>query len=73
MAYDIVEPFGEQRSELRHGQQMALHANINRDSGKRSDPFTALEFMNYSDHLKDVEKQEPTPEEINEKLKHIFG
>jgi hypothetical protein len=69
--YDRIEPFGEMRSELRHGQQMAMTANLNRDSKKRPQPFTALDFMNY---IEQPEEKELTPEEYFEKIdKEIFG
>lgn len=69
-AYANIEPFGEQRSELRHGQMMAMTANLNRDSKQRSEPFTALDFMNY------VEKEPEriyTQEELEEYAAKIFG
>lgn len=51
----LYEPFGEFRQELRHGDQMALTANINRDPEKRPDPYKNKDFMNYL---------EPEPEKI---------
>lgn len=47
MVYHSIEPFGEFRAELRHGQQMAMTANLNRDTKKKRDPFTTAEFMNF--------------------------
>jgi len=47
MVYASTEPFGEFRAELRHGQQMALTANMNRDTKKKREPFTPQEFMNF--------------------------
>jgi len=55
-----IEPFGENRAELRHGQQMALAANINRDTKRRPEPYNALEFMNY---VEQPPEPELTPEE----------
>ena len=72
MAYAAIEPFGEYRSELRHGQQMALQANINRDSKRKPQPYTPAEFMNFVDSPEE-ERSEPTPEEIEAKLERIFG
>jgi len=69
MAYGALEPFGEYRSELRHGQQMALQANINRDSKQKPDPYAPGDFMNFIDQ---PEPSEP-PEELEEKLATIFG
>lgn len=48
---------------------MALQLNLNRDPKQRSEPFTALECMNF------VEKEPEkilTPEEIEEHLDRIF-
>jgi len=45
MAYYSLEPFGEERADLRFGMLMALLANINRDPEKRREPYTAEEFM----------------------------
>ena len=42
-----LEPFGEQRAELRHGASLALTANLNRDSKQKSEPFVAKDFMHY--------------------------
>lgn len=47
IAYHDIEPFGEMRNELRHGQQMAMVANINRDSKLKPEPFKAKDFMNF--------------------------
>ena len=72
MAYAAIEPFGEYRSELRHGQQMALQANINRDSKRKPQPYAPAEFMNFVDSQEE-ERSEPTQEEIEAKLERIFG
>lgn len=72
MAYSSIEPFGEYRSELRHGQQMALQANINRDNKRKPDPYVAGDFMNFLSEEK-PETAEPTPDEMEEKLATIFG
>lgn len=45
MAYYDAEPFGEMRGELRHGQTMALQANINRDPKRQ--PYQSKDFMNF--------------------------
>lgn len=70
MAFNAVEPFGEQRAELRNGILCSLLANINRDSKTRPEPFAAIDFMSYQD-------REPekilTPEEIEQHLDRMFG
>lgn len=42
VAFAQVEPFGN--DYLRTASQMALLANVNRDSKKQSSPFTAADF-----------------------------
>ena len=70
--YYSIEPCGEFRAELRHGQQMALAANINRNSEKRPDPFDAIDFMNYVDKPEVVER-EMTTEELEAYATSVFG
>lgn len=65
MAYHSVEPFGEYRSELRHGQMMSLVANIHRDSKEHPEPFPASEFMNFLNRPK---PKELTPEQLAAKM-----
>lgn len=69
--YYGIEPFGEYRSELRHGQQMAMIANLNRDTKTNPEPFKAIDFMNFVESPK--EKQ-LTPEEEFERIdREVFG
>lgn len=73
MAYAAVEPFGEFRDELRHGQLMALHANVNRDPQARREPFRADEFMNFYDRQEQpaVETPQQSAERIRRELFRI--
>lgn len=71
MAYSRIEPFGEYRSELRHGQQMALTANINRDSKHKRTPFVPADFMNFLPEEKPAD-QDQSPDAIEAKLASIF-
>lgn len=68
MAYAAVEPFGEFREELRHGQHLSLVANINRDTEKRKEPFSACDFMNYVD-LPEEKPAAETPAQIAARMK----
>lgn len=68
MAYAAVEPFGEYRSEVRHGQQMALTCNMNRDPRSKPEPYQALDFMNFIDKPKDAAKIVDLGPEENAKL-----
>jgi hypothetical protein len=45
MAYASIEPFGEERADLRAGIIASVIANVNRDPKKRREPFTEFDFM----------------------------
>lgn len=45
MAYSHLEPFGEERADLRAAMIASLIANANRDSKKHPSPFTIDDFM----------------------------
>lgn len=45
IAYYGLEPFGEERSDLRAGIVAATVANVNRDAKRRRDAFRPEEFM----------------------------
>jgi hypothetical protein len=47
MCYFALEPWGEERADLRTGILSSLLANIHRDEKKRHDPFTPEDFMPY--------------------------
>jgi hypothetical protein len=49
--YEAIEPFGEQRADLRAGIIASVIANVNR--GKGQNPFTATDFMPYLEKSKD--------------------
>jgi hypothetical protein len=44
MAYARLEPFGEERADLRMAVLAALIANANRDPAKKREPFTPEDF-----------------------------
>lgn len=69
-AFYNIEPFGEWKKELRHGQEMAFHHNLHRDEKKKPEAFKALDFMNYV-----VEPPEKiyTVEELEAYADRIFG
>lgn len=64
MAYAALEPFGEERADLRSAQIAALIANANRDPKKKPTPFKPAEFMLF----RDQEKEAPTSEEMRDKF-----
>jgi len=45
MAYFSIEPFGEERADLRMATIACLIANANRDEKKRREPYTVQDFM----------------------------
>lgn len=65
-----MEPFGEFRAELRHGQRMSMTANMNRDRKETPEPYKPIDFMNFVD--KPAEKQ-MTAKEVNDIFKGFFG
>lgn len=70
LAFNQIEPIGEGRAELRHGQIMALTLNLNRDPKTKHEPYDARDYMNYVD-------PEPekiyTQEELEAYADKIFG
>jgi hypothetical protein len=45
MAFYMLEPFGEERADLRMATLASLLANVNRDPKVRKEPYTAADFM----------------------------
>lgn len=45
MAFSNIEPWGSLQDDFRAGQICATVANVNRDPDKRSEPWTASDFM----------------------------
>lgn len=73
MAFYQIEPFGEERADLRAGVIASTIANANRDPKTRSKPFTPSEFMPTFD-VEDEDDLEPLPpEELAAKFDAIFG
>ena len=74
-AYDSIEPFGDERADLRQGVIGSLLANIYRDKKKRSRPFEALDFMpivrrniEFNKAMKPVDD-----EEVAATARHLFS
>lgn len=67
--YNLIEPFGEYREELRHGQKMAQYANYH-PSKDQTEAFKPIDFMNFTEAPKE---KILTPEEIEQALTGIFG
>jgi hypothetical protein len=70
MVYAIVEPYGENREELRHGQLMHL---LDRANFKRDTPLKPIDFMNFVNRPEEKEP-ELTPEEMAKRIdREVFG
>ena len=59
MVYAQVEPFGEERGDLRAGIVASTIANVNRDAKKRRKPFEPEEFMPKFGKEEGAEGKEP--------------
>jgi len=71
MAYASLEPFGEERADVRAGIIAAVIANANRDRKKRPEPFTPADFMPL---VKRAPAAEPlSPDALTEMVKQTFG
>ena len=73
MAYAGLEPFGEERADLRAGIVAATVANAARDPKVQRDPFTPEEFM---PKFESEDSTEQTPEQmlaLVEMLNAAFG
>ena len=57
MAFASIEPFGEQRADLRMAIHAALIANIHRDTKKRSEPYKATDFLPFPENTQDQKVQ----------------
>jgi hypothetical protein len=69
MAYDRLEPFGEQRADYRNAMLMALVANR---TGNGEHEFEAAEFMPEFGVDEDEEEAEQAVR-VREKARAIFG
>lgn len=45
MAYDLIDPIGEARADVRAGMVAATIANTNRDPKSRPEPFVPADFI----------------------------
>ncbi len=68
MAYYSLEPFGEERADLRAAQLACLIANANRDPQKKREPFTVDDFMPKFDG----EPSQPKGRQTWQEQKEIF-
>lgn len=61
-----LDPWGEQRADLRMGISASVLANVNRDSKQRAQPYRAIDFMPY------VDRQASDPKELSRQLRAAF-
>ena len=74
MAYYAVEPFGEERADLRNAIVASTIANAYRDPKRRSRPFEPKEFMPEFDRVEKPSRQEWREQlSIAETLNKVFG
>ena len=73
MAFYALEPFGDNRADLRIGILAALTANIARDEKRRSKPYEADDFMPKFDRTE--KEAQPWEEQLAlvEMLNAAFG
>lgn len=69
-AYAQLEPFGEERADLRSATNTMVLANANRDPKKQARPYTIEDFMFFRD---EAEKPELSQAEIAAKAAAAFG
>jgi hypothetical protein len=65
--YYGLEPWGEERGDLRSGIVASVIANVNRDAKKQPKAFEPVDFMPY------YEKPKPTPEQLAHKIRAALG
>lgn len=65
-AYADLEPFDEERADLRAAQICAILANVHRDKKKRPKPFQPKDFMFAFDRSPGAVRQ--TPEQIKQTM-----
>lgn len=68
MAYASLEPFGEERADLRAGIICSVMANLQSDPKKRKKPFTPVDFM--PDFL---EVSRPPADDLTQQIKRAFS
>lgn len=61
-----IDPWGEQRADLRAAIGHSLLANINTDSSKRPQGWKPADFMPYRD------REDDKPEEVDESLRNAL-
>ena len=73
MAFYRLEPFGDERADVRAGMVCAVVHNVNR--GKRGKAAKPTDFMPYHTAAEDRRKalDRPDPKDLSQKVRAIFG
>lgn len=71
-AFYAVDPFGDERADLRIAQLTALTANAHSDPKKRRKAYEAWDFMPFSEKPKPV-RVEQSPQAVVASVFAIFG
>jgi hypothetical protein len=72
MAYASIEPFGEERADLRSGIIACTIAEPNRDKKKHPEPFSPREFMPRFSSDEPPATSAPTPDQLSEMVLRMF-
>lgn len=67
MAYAHLEPFGDERGDLRAGIVASTIANVNRDPKRTPEPFRPEDFMPFT------EERTPDPADVAARAAALFG
>lgn len=69
-----IEPFGSIWEDIRHGQQMALTHNLNRDSKVRPEPYNVDDFRNFKEREETKVVKVEDPDILSAQIRsQIFG
>ena len=71
MAYDRIDPFGEERADLRNALSLRQHAEMNRDRQKHPAPFEIADFMPFDRSRKQQPKGDSS--EIRNTIRNLAG
>lgn len=65
-----MEPFGEERADIRSATNTMVLANANRDPKKKRTPYTIEDFMLFKD---EPDKPQPSREDAAERMARAMG
>ena len=66
-AYFKIDPWGEERADLRNAMAMHQTAEMHRDRKRQPNAFNLMDFMPFR------RKPDPEPSEVREKVRDAFG